>query len=99
MGASSTGHQPSVGESRAMKWRRRRRGVFEGPPRNVYRRTGARYFDVGAVGAVVNGVAVAGFGVITLVLYVDVHVGELAIFAACSAAGYAVEGFVAGVYL
>jgi class 3 adenylate cyclase len=33
------------------------------------------------------------------VLYVDVHAGELALFAACSAAGYVVENLVAGVYL
>ncbi|MBA2531795.1 MAG: adenylate/guanylate cyclase domain-containing protein, partial [Nocardioidaceae bacterium] len=31
--------------------------------------------------------------------YVDVHPAELAVFAACSAGGYVVEGIVAGVYL
>lgn len=41
----------------------------------------------------------AGFGVVTLVLYVDVSAGELALFAACSAAGYVVEALVAGVSL
>jgi adenylate cyclase len=82
-----------------MTSRGRRRGVFEGPPRALYRRTGARYIDACAVAIVGNGVVVSGFGVVTLVLYVDVRVGELALFAACSAAGYVVEGLVAGVYL
>jgi len=35
----------------------------------------------------------------TLVLYVDVHADELALYSACSAAGYVVEGLVAGSYL
>jgi len=82
-----------------MTWRRRRRGVFEGPPRVLYRRTGPRYFDAAAVAIVINGAVVAGFGVVTLVLYVDVDAAELALFAACSAAGYVVEGLVAGAYV
>jgi adenylate cyclase len=82
-----------------MTWRRRRRGVFEGPPRILYRRTGSRYFDAAAVAIVINGAIVAGFGVVTLVLYVDVQAAELALFAACSVAGYVVEGLVAAVYL
>ena len=82
-----------------MTWRGRRRGFFEGPPRVVYRRTGARYFDACAAGAVVNGILVSGFGVIALVLYVDLSAGDLALFAACSAVGFAVEGAVAAVYL
>ena len=77
----------------------RRRGIFEGLPRALYRRTGPRYVDACAVAVVVNGVVVAGFGLVTLVLYVDVHVGELAVFAACSIAGYLAEGLVAAVYL
>ena len=36
----------------------------------IYRRTGARYVDASAAGLVLNGVVVAGFGVITLALYV-----------------------------
>jgi class 3 adenylate cyclase len=79
--------------------RRRRPGLFEGPPRVLYRRTGARYFDAAAAAMVLNGVVVAGFGVVTLALYVDLSAGELAVFAACSAAGYVVEGVVAGAYL
>ena len=82
-----------------MTWRGRRRGVFEGPPRALYRRTGARYIDVYAVGVVLNGVVVAGFGVAVVALYVDLSAGELALFAACSAAGYVLENLVAGVYL
>src|SRR5215210_1029690 len=82
-----------------MTGQRRSRGVFEGPPRVLYRRTGSRYFDAAAITIVLNGVVVAGFGVVTLVLYVDVRATELALFAACSAAGYVVEGLVAGVYL
>ena len=82
-----------------MTSRGRRRGLFEGLPRAYYRRTGARYLDACAVAIVLNGVAVAGFAVVTLVLFVDVSAGELALFAACSAAGYVVEGLVAGVYL
>ena len=79
-----------------MTWRRRRRGLFEGPPRVLFRRTGARYFDAAAVAMVLNGVVVAGFGVITVALYVD---ADLAGFAVCSLAAYVVEGLVAGVYI
>jgi adenylate cyclase len=82
-----------------MTWRRRRRGVFEGPPRILYRRTRSRYFDAAAVATVLNGVVVAGFGVVMLALYVDVDTGELALFAACSVGGYVVEGVVAGSHL
>jgi class 3 adenylate cyclase len=77
----------------------RRRGIFEGLPRAFYRRTGPRYVDACAVAIVLNGVVVAGFGLVTLLLYVDVHGGELAVFAACSIAGYLVEGLVAAAYL
>jgi adenylate cyclase len=82
-----------------MTWRRRRRGVFEGPPRALYRRTGSRYFDAAAVVVVLNGVVLSGFGVVTLALYVDVSAAELVLFGACSAAGHVVEGLLAGVYL
>src|SRR5215212_2874763 len=82
-----------------MTWRGRRRGVFEGLSRVIYRLTGARYIDACAVAIPLNGVVVAGFGVVTLVLYIDVSAGELAVFAACSAAWYLVEGLVAGAYL
>src|SRR4051812_50156138 len=82
-----------------MTGRGRRRGFFEGPPRVLYRRVGARYMDACAAAVVVNGVLVSGFGIVTLVLYVDVGAGELAVFAACSAAWYAVEGLVAAVSL
>lgn len=77
----------------------RRRGIFEGLPRALYRRAGLRYVDACAVAVVLNGVVVAGFGLVTLVLYVDVHVGELAVFAACSIAGYLAEGVVAALFL
>jgi adenylate cyclase len=82
-----------------MTWRGRRRGVFEGPPRVLYRRTGARYLDACAAGVVVNGVVVSGFGVVALALYVDLSAAELVLFAACSAVGFAVEGVLAAVYL
>jgi class 3 adenylate cyclase len=82
-----------------MTHRGRRPGVFEGPPRAVYRRAGARYLDLYVAAIVGNGVIVAGFGVAVTALYVDVRAGELALFAACSAAGYIVENLVAGVHL
>jgi class 3 adenylate cyclase len=82
-----------------MTWRRRRRGLFEGPPRVLFGRFGTRYFDALAAAMVLNGVVVAGFGLVMLVLYVDVSAGELAVFAAASAGGYVVEGVVAGAYL
>jgi adenylate cyclase len=82
-----------------MTWRSPRRGVFEGPPRVLYRRTGARYIDALAVTVVLNGVVVAGFGAVTLALYVDLSAAELSLFAACSAVGYAVECLVAAAYL
>ena len=82
-----------------MTRRRRRRGFFEGPPRVVFRRWRGRYIDIAALGIVLNGVAVSGFGLLMLALYVDVSGGELAVFAACAAVVYAVEGVVAGLYL
>jgi adenylate cyclase len=82
-----------------MTWRRRRRGLFEGPPRVLYRRAGPRYPDALAAAMVLNGVVVAGFGLVTVVLYVDLRAGELARFAAALVAGYVVEGIVAGAYL
>ena len=82
-----------------MTARSRRRGVFEGVPRVFYRRTGARYIDALAVATPLNGVVVAAFGVLVLVLYLDPRAGELALFAACSAAWYVVEGVVAATYL
>jgi adenylate cyclase len=82
-----------------MTERGRRHGVFEAIPRAYYRRTGARYFDVCAAGIVLNGVIVAGWGVVTLALYVDARAGELALFGVCSVAGYVIEGLVAGIYL
>src|SRR3954452_7674431 len=85
-----------VGECGAMHWRGRRRGFFEGPPRVLYARTGPRYMDACALAMVGNGVVVAGFVVVTLVLYVDVSASELALFAAASVASYVVEGIVAG---
>jgi hypothetical protein len=72
--------------------------LFEGPLLLLYQRTGARYFDVCALVIVLNGVIVAGFGVVALVLYVDLSVGEVALFAACLAVGFAVEGAVAALY-
>jgi adenylate cyclase len=85
-----------MGESASMTWRR---GFFDGPPRVLFRRTGARYIDACAATIVAHGIVVAGFGVVTLVLYVDLRVGELALFAACSVAWYLVEGAVAAMHL
>jgi class 3 adenylate cyclase len=82
-----------------MTWRGRRLGFFEGPPRDLYRRSGPRYFEYAAGAMVLNGLVVSGFLVVTLVLYVDVSLGELAIIIAASAAGYALEGLVAGMHL
>jgi class 3 adenylate cyclase len=57
-----------------------------------------RYFDVCTVTIVLNGVVVAGFGVITLVLYVNLGARDVGLFAACLAVAFAAEGAVAGVY-
>src|SRR3954447_3518118 len=73
----------------------RRRGIFEGMPRGAYRRTRERYLDAYAVALVVNGLVVAGFEIAVVGLYVDLDAGELALFAACAAAGYVVENLVA----
>jgi class 3 adenylate cyclase len=81
-----------------MTWWARRRGFFEGPLRVLYRRAGTRYFDVCALVIVLNGVVVSGFGLVALVLYVDLSLGEVALFAACLAVGYAVEGTLAAHY-
>src|SRR3954452_11935969 len=82
-----------------MAWRGRRRGFFEGPPRVLYRRAGRRYIDGAAAAIVLNGIAVALFGLVVVALYVDVRAGEIAGFAAVSAAGYVVENVIASVYL
>jgi len=72
---------------------------FEAPARALYRRAGAGYVSALAVASAINGVVVAGFGVLVVALYVDVRPGPLGLFAACSAAGYVVENAAAGVYL
>src|SRR3712207_1583393 len=82
-----------------MTGRGRRRGVFEGLPRVIYRRTRRRYLDACTALVVLNGVVVAGFGPVKPALYVAVHGNELALFAACSVAGYVAEGLVAAAYL
>ena len=64
----------------------------------LYRLSGPRYFGACALGIVLNGIAVSVFGVIVLVLYVDLSVGEVALFAACLAVGSAFEGGVAALY-
>jgi class 3 adenylate cyclase len=81
-----------------MTWRLRRRGLFEGPPRALYRRTGPRYFSACAAVIVLNGIVVSGFGVVALVLYVDLGVGDLALFAGGLAFGFGVEAAVAAFY-
>jgi adenylate cyclase len=81
-----------------MTWRIRRRGFFEGPPRVLYRLAGARYFGACAVGIVLNGVLVSAFGVVALVLYVDLSAGDVALFAGVLALEFAVEGAFAGLY-
>src|SRR4051812_6067711 len=82
-----------------MAARRRPRGIFEGVPRALYGRYGPRYLDALAGMAALNGVAVAAFTVVALLLYVDLSSGELAAFAAVTAAWYLVEGAVAGRYV
>jgi class 3 adenylate cyclase len=78
-----------------MTWRSRRRGVFEAMPRALHRRTGSRYLDACALGMVLNGIVVAGFGAIVVALFVDLRAGELALLGACWAAGHAIENLVA----
>jgi adenylate cyclase len=73
----------------------RRRGIFEGMPRAAYRRAGARYLDAYAAALLINGLVVAGFEIAVVALYVDLDIGELALFAAATAAGYAVENLIA----
>ena len=68
-------------------------------PRVFYRRTGARYPKCLRRGLCSDGVVVAAFGVVTVALYVDLSAVELLVFAACWAAGYAVEGRAAAVVL
>jgi adenylate cyclase len=75
-----------------------RRGLFERPPRALYRRTGAGYFGACAVVIVVNGVVVALFGVVALLLYVELSAWKATLFAACLAAAFALEGALASLY-
>jgi adenylate cyclase len=58
-----------------------------------------RYVDTLAAALILHGVAVAGFGVITLMLYVAVHAGELALFAGCCVAVYVGEALAAGAHM
>jgi class 3 adenylate cyclase len=51
------------------------------------------------LGVVANGVVVSGFGVVVVALYIDVSAAELAVFAACSALGFAIEAAAAAAYL
>src|SRR5436305_474760 len=81
-----------------MTWWARRRGFLGGPPGGLYRRTGVRYFDACAVVIVLNGVIVSVFGVVALVLYVDLSLAEAGLFAACLALGYVIEGALAAHY-
>ena len=78
-----------------MRWTGRRRGVFEGPPRALFRRAEARYLDVVLAVVVGNGVVVALFGTVAVALFVRLDASELLVFAACLAAGFAVEALVA----
>ena len=80
-------------------WRERRRGIFEGLPRVVYRRAGRRYIDVAGAAIVVNGVVVGMFGLTAIALYVDLSVGELALLALATTLGYALEGVIGALYL
>ncbi|WP_205699042.1 adenylate/guanylate cyclase domain-containing protein [Conexibacter sp. SYSU D00693] len=75
---------------------RRRPGIFDALPRSVHRRWPSRYLDAVAAACVLNGAAVAAFGALALVLYVDVDGGELAAFAGVSALAFLVEAAVAG---
>jgi class 3 adenylate cyclase len=63
------------------------------------RRLGGRYVDACAAVVVLNGVIVAGFGLVTLALYLDLGASEVLAYAAASVAGYVVEGLLAAVYL
>src|SRR5947209_11552185 len=83
---------------RPMAGRVRRRGLFEGSPRVLYRRTGPRYLAAVGYLIVFNGIVVALFGVIALLLYVNLSVGETALFAAASALAFGVEGALAAGY-
>jgi class 3 adenylate cyclase len=55
--------------------------------------------DLCAAGTVLHGVAVAGFGLIMLALYVDLSAADLARYALALLAGYVVEGAVAAWHL
>jgi class 3 adenylate cyclase len=78
-----------------MTWRGLRRGFFEGPPRVLFHRTGNRYVDACAVMIVLNGVAVGLFGVVALVLYLDLTAAEIGVVVGCSVAVFAIEGLAA----
>src|SRR5689334_14021986 len=82
-----------------MRWRTRRRGLFEGPPRAVYRRAAERYFESLAPVVVLNGLVVSAFALLALLLYVDLEGSDLALFAAVSAAGFLTEGALAAAYV
>jgi class 3 adenylate cyclase len=88
-----------VSGAEAHDWRTRRRGIFEGLPRLAFRRTGSRYIDACAAGTVLHGVAVAGFGLLMLTLYVDLSAADLTVYALCSLGGYVVEGAVAAFHV
>jgi class 3 adenylate cyclase len=76
----------------------RRRGFFEEPARVLYHRAGARYFTTCAQVIVLHGIAVSLFGLLVLVLYVNLSGGEVALFGVAFAAALALEGALAAFY-
>jgi len=80
-------------------WATRRRGIFERLPRAGYHRAPTRYLDLCAAGIVFHGVAVTGFGLFMLTLYVRLTTAEAVLYGLCVLAGYVIEGAVAAIQL
>jgi class 3 adenylate cyclase len=65
----------------------------------ILRRTGARFVDALALGSPGNGIIVSLFGLVTLVLHVDLSAGEVATLGAVWAAAFLIEGLAGGVHV
>jgi adenylate cyclase len=74
-------------------------GVFEALPRRVYRRAGARYVEAWAAVLVASAGIMGVGGTLTVALYVNPSVAELAILLGVTVASFVGEALVASAYI
>ena len=77
----------------------RRTGIFEGIPQVAYRLAADRYFALVPAAILLHGLSVTGFGLMLLLLFVDLHGSELVTYALALAGGYLLEAALAAVHV